>query len=185
MLFRPPELPEHLRETLRHPDLRVQQAAITALLKSSAGGRGEVLASALPKLHAGVLEMALDELTVLKDPWSVEHLHALILMKKKFKAGVLEKAVVALAAISSDRAAHALYKIIGDTEQPASVRKAAVSGLSNHPSGAALEWVSKLNDPASEDALSASDYSAGVPTGVPDNPVVIAQVSPPAPQATA
>jgi len=40
-------------------------------LKSNAGRRGEALAEALPDLQAGVLEMALDELTVLKDPASL------------------------------------------------------------------------------------------------------------------
>ena len=129
-----PELPTQLRGAVRHADFRVQQAAITAILKSNVAGRGEILAEALTELQAGVLEMALDELTVLKDPASVEHLEALVLGKKEFKAGVLEKAVIALGAVPSDRTAEALYKIIGDAAQPLLVRRTALGGLYNHVS---------------------------------------------------
>ena len=139
-----PDLPAQLRGALRHADLRVQQSAMTAILKSNAAGRGEVLAEALTQLQAGVLEMALDELTVLKDPASVEHLEALVLGKKEFKAGVLEKAVIALGAVPSDRAAEALYKIIVDTAQPLLVRRTALGGLYNHGSAMAAGLVAKL-----------------------------------------
>ena len=139
-----PELPTHLREAVRHPDFRVQQAAITAILKSNVAGRGEILAEALTHLQAGVLEMALDELTILKDPASVEHLEALVLGKREFKTGVLEKAVIALGAVPSDRAAEVLYKIIGDAAQPLLVRRTALSGLRNHASALASGLVAKL-----------------------------------------
>ncbi len=139
-----PELPTHLREAVRHPDFRVQQAAITAILKSNVAGRGEILAEALTHLQAGVLEMALDELTILKDPASVEHLEALVLGKRDFKTGVLEKAVIALGAVPSDRTAEVLYKIIGDAAQPLLVRRTALSGLRNHASVLASGLVAKL-----------------------------------------
>jgi hypothetical protein len=139
-----PELPAHLRDVVRHPDLRVQQAAITAILKCNVAGRGEILAEALTHLQAGVLEMALDELTVLKDPASVDHLEALVLGKKEFKAGVLEKAVIALSAVPSDRTAEVLYKIIGDAAQPLLVRRTALSGLHNHASVLASSLEAKL-----------------------------------------
>jgi hypothetical protein len=139
-----PELPEQLRGAVRHPEPTVQRAAIAALLKSSAAGRGEVLAQALPHLHAGVIEMALDELTILKDPASVEHLEALVCLKRDFKAGVLEKAAKALAAVPSDGAAAALYGIVSDAGQPLPVRRAALEGLYNHPSAAAVRLVPRL-----------------------------------------
>jgi hypothetical protein len=139
-----PELPRQLRGAIRHPEFRVQQAAMTALLKSTIAGRGEILAEALTELQAGVLEMALDELTVLKDPASVEHLEALVLGKKEFKAGVLEKAVIALGSVPSDRAAEALYKIIVDAAQPLLVRRTALGGLYNHGSAMAAGFVAKL-----------------------------------------
>jgi len=140
-----PELPAQLRGALRHPDHRVQQAAIIAILRSNVGGRGEVLAEALPNLQAGVLEMALDELTILKDPASLGHLEAL-LVKRDFKVGALEKAVIALAAIPSDRAAEALYQILADSGHALLVRRTALGGLYNHPSAAAAQLVAKLTN---------------------------------------
>ncbi|MGD1100579.1 MAG: hypothetical protein ABSA59_00825 [Terriglobia bacterium] len=150
-----PELPTQLRGAVRHPELRVQQAAITAMLKSNVAGRGGILAEALTQLQAGVLEMALDELTVLKDPASVEHLEALVLGKKEFKAGVLEKAVIALGAVPSDRAAEALYKIVVDAAQPLLVRRTALGGLYNHGSAMAAGLVAKLASLPPRDPLAA------------------------------
>ena len=150
-----PELPAQLRNAISHEDLRVQQAAMTALLKSSAAGRGEVLAQALPQLHAGVLEMALDELTVLKEPASVHPLEALVLGKKELKAGVLEKAVIALGAVPSDSAAEALNKITRDASQPLLVRRAALGGLYNHGSPVAARLVAQLSDLPAGDSLAA------------------------------
>ena len=150
-----PELPTHLRGAIRHEDLRVQQAAMTAILKSNAAGRGEILAEALTQLQAGVLEMALDELTVLKDPASVGHLEALVLGKKEFKAGVLEKAVIALGAVPTDPAAEALYKIIVDSAQPLLVRRTALGGLFNHGSAVAAGLVAKLAGLPPADPLAA------------------------------
>ncbi|MFZ0960462.1 MAG: HEAT repeat domain-containing protein [Terriglobia bacterium] len=139
-----PELPKQLRGALRHTDSRVQLAAITAILKSNAAGRGEILAEALTQLQAGVVEMALDELTILKDPASVEYLEALVLTKGELKTSVLEKAVIALGAVPSDRAAGALYGIIIDAAQPLLVRRTALGGLYNHGSAMAPGLVEKL-----------------------------------------
>jgi len=150
-----PELPTQLRGAVRHPEFRVQQAAMTSILKSNVAGRGEILAEALTELQAGVLEMALDELTVLKDPASVEPLEALVLGEKEFKAGVLEKAVIALGAVPSDRAAEALYKIIVDAAQPLLVRRTALGGLYNHGSAMAPSLVAKLDSLPPSDPLAA------------------------------
>jgi hypothetical protein len=156
-----PELPKQLRGALRHADFRVQQAAVTAILKSSAAGRGEILAEALTDLQAEVLEMALDELTVLKDPASVEHLKALVVGKKEFKTSVLEKAVVALGAVPSDPAAEALYTIITDTARPLPVRRTALGGLYNHGSALAPGLVAKLASLPPSDPLAADVIKVG------------------------
>ena len=150
-----PDLPAQLRGALRHEDFRVQHAAVTSILKSSAAGRGAVLAEALPEMQAAVLEMALDELTVLKDPASVEHLEALVLGKKELKAGVREKAVIALGAVPSDRAAEALYRIAVDAAQALPVRRAALGGLYNHGSATAAGLVAKLASLPPGDPLAA------------------------------
>jgi HEAT repeat protein len=150
-----PELPTQLRGAIRHQDFRVQQAAMTAILRSNVAGRAQILAQALSELQAGVLELALDELTVLKDPSSVEHLEALVLGKKEFKARVLEKAVIALGAVPSDRAAEGLFKITADAAQPLLVRRTALGILYNHSSALAAGWVAQLANLSSSDPLAA------------------------------
>ena len=159
-----PELPTQLRGALRHPEVRVQQAAITSLLKCNVAGRGEILAEALTSLDASLLEMALDELTMLKDPASVEHLEALVRGKKELKAGVLQKAVIALGAVPSDRAAEGLYKIIADAAQPLLVRRAALGSLYNHGSPKAGGFITKLSNLPASDPLSA-EVGWSFPTG--------------------
>jgi HEAT repeat protein len=149
-----PNLPAQVRGALRHPDVRVQQAAVTAILKSHAEGRAEVLSEALPHLQPGVLELALDELTVLKDPSTVSHLEAL-LHKGDSKVGAREKAVITLAAIPSDAAAEILYKVCLDTGQAPLVRRAAQGSLYNHASAAAARLMAKLNQVAPEDSAPA------------------------------
>ncbi len=64
--------------------------------------------------------------------------------KGNFKAGVLEKAVIALAAVPTDQAAEALAKIIADTGQPLALRRAALEGLYHHPSAVAPGLVERL-----------------------------------------
>ncbi len=150
-----PELSEHLRATLRHSDVRVQQAAVTAIIKSSEAGRGEVLGDALPTLQASVLELVLDELMFLKDAASVAGLEKLIFQEKESKIGVADKAVMILASIPSDRAAEVLYRVVCDPGQAVSVRRAAFAGLSNNSSTAARQLVARLLSLPPDDPLSA------------------------------
>ncbi len=150
-----PELPRQLRGALRHPEVRVQQAAATAILKSNESGRGEALGDALPYLQGQVLEIVLDELTFLKDPASVEGLEKLIFKSTPTKAGVSEKAIMILAAVPSDRAAEALYKILFDPEQDIPVRKRAMGGLYDHPSAAAMRLLAKATNLPPSDPMAA------------------------------
>jgi HEAT repeat protein len=151
-----PELPGQLRGALRHPEVRVQQAAATAILKSNEGGRAEALSDALPYLQSPVLEMVLDELIFLKDPASVEGVEKLIYEKKPGRAGVLEKAIMVLAAVPSDRAAELLYKVLRDAAQPWTVRKMAMARLRNNSSAAATRLLAQIanlppSDPLAEE----------------------------------
>jgi len=138
-----PDLPAQMRGALHHLDIRVQQAAVSSILKSQAERRSGVLAEALPYLRPGILEMALDELIVLKDPSCVSQLEAL-LQREDCKVGAREKAVITLAAIPSDAAAEGLYRIWSDNEQPPTVRRAAWGGLYNHPSTAAARRLAEI-----------------------------------------
>jgi hypothetical protein len=147
-----PELSTQLRAGLRHPEVRVQQAAVTAIIKNQVSNRAAVLAEALPYLQGQVLEMALDELTFLRDPGSVSSLEQFIAQKKGSKARGLEKAVRVLAALRSDRAVEVLAMILGDRGQAQSVRRAALVGLSCSPSPHAhrLMFVFSGQDPKDE-----------------------------------
>jgi hypothetical protein len=72
--LRDPELAKNVAESLKHPDARVQQAALNALTKSRTEGRAEIIAVALQKMAAVVQEQALDELMFLRSPESLGEL---------------------------------------------------------------------------------------------------------------
>ncbi|MGA3326525.1 MAG: HEAT repeat domain-containing protein [Terriglobia bacterium] len=124
-----PELTTQLRSVLRHPDDRVQQAAVTSIMKCKGPGRGAAFAEALPHLKVQVLDMALDELFFMKDPESVEGLQQFLLAKTGSRTGALEKAVRALASIGSEQALQVLGKVLSDSGQAPSVRHIALLAL--------------------------------------------------------
>jgi HEAT repeat protein len=124
-----PEITTQLRSALRHPDDRVQQAAVTSIVKCNASGRAAAFAEALPHLKAQVLDMVLDELIFMKDPKSVEGLQQFVLAKTGSRTGALEKAVRSLASTGSEQAMEVLGKILSDTGQASSVRHIALLAL--------------------------------------------------------
>jgi HEAT repeat protein len=131
-----PEMATQLRGALRHPDVRVQQAAITSITRCKGAGRGAAFAEALPYLKAQALDMALDELLFIKDPQSIEGLQQFALARTGSRTGALEKAVRALASIGSEPALEVLGKVLSDTGQAPSVRNIALLALggSSQPS---------------------------------------------------
>ena len=131
--LRDPELPWQLGEALRHSDGRVQQAAVTSIVKSRAEGRGMAMAEALPHLQPHLTEAVLDELTFLKDASAVEWLEEFVFQESAPKAAVLEKAVQALSAIASESAVEVLGKLLSDKRQASSVRKFALAALNRSP----------------------------------------------------
>jgi hypothetical protein len=124
-----PEITTQLRSALRHPDERVQQAAVTSIVKCKAPGRAAAFAEALPLLKAQALDMALDELIFLRDPQSVEGLQQFVLAKTGSRTGALDKAVRSLASIESGQALEVLGKVLSDTGQAPSVRHTALLAL--------------------------------------------------------
>jgi HEAT repeat protein len=147
-------LPELLEKILLHSDVRVQQAAVTALAKSKAPSRAETLAKALLQLQPHLQEMVFDELIHLKDPATVFWLEIFLRAGSSLKAGILEKAVQALAAVSTDSAVEALRKVLYDAGQPPVLRRAALAGLKGSPLPAArqvLTEFSQLADPLAEE----------------------------------
>jgi HEAT repeat protein len=130
-----PEAPKDLRGALRHADVRVQQAAVTALTRSNAPGAPATLAEVLPDLQGEVAEQALDDLLFRKDPATIGGLGRFIHLGKGAKPGALEKAVRALAGIPSERSARVLGVVLWDSGHVPIVRRAAASALlqSSHP----------------------------------------------------
>jgi hypothetical protein len=127
------DLAQQLRPALRHPDFRVQQAALTAIMKSQTPGRAAVLAESLAYLQGPGLEMALDELTFLKDPASVAGLTEFLQGEGRNKPAHAERATQMLAVIPAEPAQEFLGKVLADAGQPAPLRRAALLALSHCP----------------------------------------------------
>jgi HEAT repeat protein len=128
-----PDLPKILSETVRHPDRRVQQAAVTAIIKSHSPGGARVLAEALPHLHPQILDLALDELSFLKDPTSILGIEKLVSLNKGSKNPAIERAIRVLGSVPSEFAVEALGRILFDAEQWMAARKAALDCLGRSP----------------------------------------------------
>ena len=127
------ELPQQLIGALCHPDARVQQAAVTSMIKSHAPGLGEMLAKALPSLQVHLQEVALDELIFRKDPATVAPLEQFIFEGSSDKTPILEKVVMVLGAIPAKNAVTALGRILPDGSKIHAVRKAVLLSLSRSP----------------------------------------------------
>jgi HEAT repeat protein len=139
-----PDLPLLLTRALRHPDSRVQQAALTAIIKSHAPGSAKVLAEALPHLHPHILELALDELSFLKDQSCLEGLEQYLLQNKGQKTTALDKAVHVLAAVATDRATEALDRVLCDAGHALPIRRRALDAMSRSHLAAAQELLTEF-----------------------------------------
>ena len=139
-----PDLAEHLRAPLGHSDLRVQQAALTSLIKSNAPRRAEVLGDALPRLHPRILDLALEELSFHKEPSSIRGLEIVLTKDTQAQLDTLRKALGVLGAIPSERAVEIVGKIMMDARRDLSLRKAAEVILRHHPSAAARKQLARL-----------------------------------------
>jgi HEAT repeat protein len=128
-----PDLVEHIAPALRHPDARVQQAALKALVKTRAPETASVLAASLTKLAPNVLDEALDELTFLKNASA-----SAIMDLEEFVGGAKSslaskrKALQVLGSIQDDGALYALTRIFRMEELDAGLRKASLATVANH-----------------------------------------------------
>lgn len=148
-----PETTSQLSGALRHADDRVQQAAVTAIIRCKGNGRAAAFAQALPHLKAQVLDMVLDELIFLKDPKSVEGLKQFVLAASGSRTGALEKAVSALATIGTAPAVEILGKVVADTAQAAYVRNAALLALGRNSLPSAKQAIAEFIRTAPNDPL--------------------------------
>ena len=148
-----PELATNLDSALRHTDSRVQQAALTALLRSTVAGRGAALVNALPALPPHLQETVLDELLLLKDATALDPLEGFLLRNTTVRTGVLEKALRALIAIPDERIVEVLNSVLLHGEAPPSLRKTAYFALKNSSYPSAQQKLAQFRLLAPDDPL--------------------------------
>jgi hypothetical protein len=156
-----PELVEHVAPALRHPDARVQQAALKALVKSRAPETASVLAAALPKLAPNVLDEAIDELTFMKNASAsaITDLEEFVASAKTSPASK-RKALQALGSIQDDGALYAMARLFRMEELEAGLRKASLMAITSHRSPFADTLLKELAaswGPLAEEAKAALD----------------------------
>jgi HEAT repeat protein len=138
-----PKLVEHIAPALRHPDTRVQQAALKALVKSRDPEAATVLAAALPKLAPEILDEALDELMYLRHEGAIADLEAFV-SGRNGNLAALKKAVQALGSIEEDAAVYALARLFSMEELDGAIRRAALAAVAKHRSSAAKKMLEEF-----------------------------------------
>ena len=161
--LRDSELVAHIAPTLQHPDPRVQKAALKALVKSRSADAARVLASSLSTLAPDILNEALDELMFLKD----ESIAPILEDYVRTGPGNLassRKAVQTLACVRDDAALHALTRLFRTEELDIGIRRAALLGISKHPSPLGRkvlqEFAANWGDLAEEARIELEKHSA-------------------------
>jgi HEAT repeat protein/uncharacterized membrane protein YgcG len=134
------QLVEHIAPALRHPDARVQQAALKALVKSRDPQAATVLAAALPKLSPEILDEALDELMYMRHEGAVSDLESFVSGRNGNVAST-KKAVHALGSTDDDAAVFALGRLFRMEELDGGVRRAVLAAVARHPSDTALKML--------------------------------------------
>jgi HEAT repeat protein len=149
-----PKLVEHIAPALRHPDARVQKAALKALVKSRDPEGATVLAAALTKLAPEIVDEALDELMYLRHEGAIADLEAFI-SERSGNLACMKKAVQALGSIEDEGAVYALGRLFRIEELDPGVRRAALVAVGKHRSSVAktlLEEFAASWGPLAEEA---------------------------------
>ncbi len=158
-----PDLADHIVPALEHPDARVQQAALKAIIHSRTVRAAPVLAASLPKLAPNVLDEALNELMFLRHVKSIEGLEQLVRVSTGNMAAS-RKAIHVLANIDDDEAVEALARILRNQELDVTVRRAALHALSSSRSEHALrllEDFAATNDSLAQEVSAQLKKAAG------------------------
>lgn len=139
-----PKLVEHVAPALRHPDARVQKAALKALVKSRDTEATMVLAAGLPKLAPEILDEALDELLYLRHPGAIADLESFV-SGRHGNLSSMKKAVQALSSIDDDAAVYALARLFRMEELDNAIRRAALAGVGKHKSPVSLKMLEEFS----------------------------------------
>jgi HEAT repeat protein len=151
-----PDLADHIVPALEHPDARVQQAALKAIIHSRTMRAAPVLAGSLTKLAPNVLDEALNELIFLRHVKSIEGVEKLIRSETENAAGV-KKAIQVLAIIDDDEALHTLARLANDDKLGHTIRRSALHALTSNRSETAQQI---LKDFAAKPGPFAEEVSA-------------------------
>jgi HEAT repeat protein len=147
-----PQFLADIAPTLRHEEDRVQQAAVSAIIKTRMPGRAKVLADGLTALKSHNADVALDEIRFVKDPASVPGLEAFLLCETS-RVRELEKAVIALNAIKTEAATEALGRVLLESRVPMSIRKQVLRILGQSSLSAAHSALAEVASRAPHDPL--------------------------------
>jgi HEAT repeat protein len=129
---------------LEHPDERVQQAALKALVNSRTMRAAPVLAASLPKLSAKVLDQALDELTYMRQPKTVAGLEEFVSVAGSNNLPSAKKAIQVLACIDDDEALYALARLFRAEELDSRIRRLVLGVICKNQSSVAVEVLQEL-----------------------------------------
>jgi HEAT repeat protein len=150
-----PELLVHIAPALRHPDERVQKAAVKAIFESRKPERGPVLAEALPYVHPSVRDEVLDDLRFLRDPKTAAGLERFVFGDQRANVPLVTKAVQVLGAIPGDESESVLYQVMIDAKLEMPVRQAAYQVLHQSKSPTAKRRLLDFARPDNPDPLAA------------------------------
>ncbi len=145
--LRDPELAIYMGKPLRHSDERVQQAALNALIKTRAEGRGPLIAECLVYLAPSVIEPALDEVLFLRSAECVPGL-AKLLSSEKTPLVIARKALQVLSSTQGEEALSALEQLAQSPTASQTIRQMATEIV--HKRQASLtgpDEVRNLNQP--------------------------------------
>ena len=142
--LRDADIAEHIVPALQHSDLRVQQAALKALIKSRAPGRATVLAGSLANLAPSILDEALDELMFLKDSGAVQGLEDFVNSSRASSVS-LRKAVQALACIPSDDALQSLARLARREQLDPGLRRFALGSICRTQSPLTVQLLEEIS----------------------------------------
>jgi HEAT repeat protein len=150
-----PDLADHIVPALEHPDERVQQAALKALVNSRTMRAAPVMAASLSKLTPKVLDQALDELMFMRQVETVSSLEEFVNGAGAASLAAGRKAVQVLATIDDDEALNALARLARGKELDARLRRAALTSVCKHQSAIAVQLLRELAEsrgPLAEEA---------------------------------
>lgn len=150
-----PDLADHIVPALEHPDERVQQAALKALVNSRTVRAAPVMAASLSKLTPKVLDQALDELMFMRHVKTVSSLEEFVNGASMANLASARKAVQVLATIDDDEALNALARLARAKKLDARLRRAALTSVCKHQSTIAVQLLQELaqsHGPLAEEA---------------------------------